>query len=435
MRDAGSPGGRSAAAGLALSCACATAAVAQSAAGVATALSPEPVPARVLERIPARAALEERGVRLIGDYKAEASANVFGGERHDAAVAGQLSVGVRIDGGSAGLTGGVLQALATVRHGRDLSQVAGLGLLEQPQEVYGRGNVVRLTELSYQQSLNSGGVVFKAGRLPAGDFASFTCEFSNLSFCGAAPGNVVSDYWLNYPLATWAAWVKLRRRAAYLKVGVEEDNPNNRDEAFFVSRRGARGAILHAEGGWTPVFGGGRLPGRYVVGAWRSTTPQPATGTASVGTSHGEGRGGLYAQAQQQITGTATEDPVTGTITRQSGLDAFVTIVRADRGTSRLTDQLTAGLVLNAPMQSRPDDFVGLAIARTRYDRAINWRERAGDASASRRGAETVVEFLYSVGVARGLTLRPNLQYVLSPGGVARARAVLLSGVRLDLQM
>lgn len=54
----------------ALSCFVATTAVAHSAIGTTPALTPEPAPPRVLDTIPARAGLEERGVRLIGDYKA-----------------------------------------------------------------------------------------------------------------------------------------------------------------------------------------------------------------------------------------------------------------------------------------------------------------------------------------------------------------------------
>ncbi len=409
--------------------------MAQSSITTSPALAPEPAPPRVLDAIPARAELEERGVRFIGDYKAEAATNLVGGERRDVTVAGQLIAGVRIDGKIVGVTGGVLQAITTVRHGRDLGQVAGLDLLEQAQEVYGRGNVVRLTELSYQQSLADGRVVLKVGRMPAGDFASFTCEFSNLSFCGAAPGNVVSSYWLNYPLATWAGWAKVRRGGAYIKLGIEEDNPNNLEQGFFVSRHDARGVVLHAESGWTPVFGNDRLPGRYVIGAWRSTVSPDEVGQPLLGSHFRSGRGGFYVQAQQQLTGSATEDPITGTITRRRGLNIFATLVRADRATSRLSDQFTAGIFLNAPIADRPDDIIGLAIARTRYDQAANREERAADPSALARENETAIELQYSIAMMRGLTLRPNVQYIISPGGVARRSGAVLPGIRLDVQM
>lgn len=418
---------------IALACCVATPEVAQSSPGAG--LIAESAPPRVLDTIPARAALEQRGVRLIAEYKAEASTDLTGGERRDAALAGQFTAGVRIDSKVFGFPGGVLQAITTVRHGRDLGRVAGLDLLEQAQEVYGRGNVGRLTELSYQQALANGRVVLKLGRMPAGDFASFSCEFSNLSFCGAAPGNVVSSYWLNYPLATWAGWAKLRHRSMYLKLGVEEDNPNNLDQDFFASRRGARALILHGEGGWTPLFGSSKLPGRYVVGVWRSTVPADAAGENPANSRPANGRGGLYVQVQQQLTGSATEDPISGAITRQRGLNVFATVVRADRATSRLSDQWTAGMVIDAPLMARPNDFIGLAIAQTRYDQATNRQERIIDPAAHVRGTETTIELLYSISVERGLTLRPNLQYVINPGGVARRSDIVLPGMRLDLKL
>jgi len=37
---------------------------------------------------------------------------------------------------------------------------------------------------------------WKVGRLVGGeDFAAFSCEFTNLTFCGPPPGNIVTSAW------------------------------------------------------------------------------------------------------------------------------------------------------------------------------------------------------------------------------------------------
>ena len=53
-------------------------------------------------------------------------------------------------------------------------------------------------------------VQWKIGRLTVGeDFASFSCDFQNLTFCGSQPGNLVGSYWVNWPTSQWATRLKV----------------------------------------------------------------------------------------------------------------------------------------------------------------------------------------------------------------------------------
>ena len=119
---------------------------------------------------------------------------------------GQFDVGVLLDLDKVvGLRGGAFQATVTYRRGRDLGADANLGVLQQVQEVYGRGQTVRLTQFWYEQKLGEK-LELKIGRTnPGEDFASFSCYFQNLSFCGAPPGNLNGDYWQNWPVSQWGA--------------------------------------------------------------------------------------------------------------------------------------------------------------------------------------------------------------------------------------
>jgi porin len=82
--------------------------------------------------------------------------------------------------------GGTIQITWTDRNGSNLSDDAGLGTLLQVQEVFGRGQTLRLTQFWYDQNFIDGAVDWKIGRITFGeDFASFSCDFQNLTFCGA----------------------------------------------------------------------------------------------------------------------------------------------------------------------------------------------------------------------------------------------------------
>jgi carbohydrate-selective porin OprB len=70
-----------------------------------------------------------------------------------------------------------------------LSDDARLGTLQQVQEVFGRGQTLRLTQFWYDQKFIDGAIDWKIGRITFGeDFAAFSCDFQNLTLCGAQPG-------------------------------------------------------------------------------------------------------------------------------------------------------------------------------------------------------------------------------------------------------
>ena len=390
----------------------------------------------------ARTALRDAGVEIGVGYKGETVANLSGGTSQRAVETGQLLIGVTLDlGKAAGLDGGTVRASVSRRHGPDLGEVAGLDTLQLPAEVFGSGRIWRYAELWYQQVLAGGHVVTRVGRSSAFDFASFDCEFTNLALCGAPPGNVAPDYVFVFPRTSWSGWVKVQSGGVHLKAGIREDNLNNDDRGFYLSRGGARGIILHGEVGWTPVFGAGRLAGRYRVGAWRTTAQgddlllgadRLPRSSATAPALQRRGPYGFYVQGQQHLSGSATEDPITGRITRKSGLDAFFNYVRTDPRTSRIIAQVNAGLYLNGPFPGRPDDHIGVGVARTRYNRRAAAADLSFQPLPGRRTAEIETEIYYALRAMPGLTLKPLVQHIVAPGGRRSARNALIAGLRVE---
>lgn len=389
-----------------------------------------------------RTDLRDDGVDLKAGYVSETAWNVSGGERERIRETGQFSFGTTVDTAKLiGLEGGTLQATVTYRRGKDLGAAAGLGVLQQVQEVYGRGQTWRLTQFWYQQSFAGGHADVKIGRLTQGeDFAAFSCQLQNLSFCGSPPGNLAGDYWYNWPISQWAVRGRVKNDRFYAMIGAYEVNPRNLEKDFTIGRfHGATGVLVPAEVGYTPRVGLKRLPGSFRVGGWYNTADaddvlfdrtrgySAVTGLAPLRRS---GRYGFYAQLQQQFTGTA-EDGAAGPQTTH-GLVGFLNVTQTDRRTTVTDNQIAAGLIFTGPIASRPKDDVAFAIARTN----VNGRSLLGLApGASRPDAEYAAELAYCFHAIDWLTVRPNLQYVVDPGGYRAAKDVVVLGIKASVTL
>src|SRR5699024_10489476 len=174
-----------------------------------------------------------------------------------------------------------------------------------------------LTILALGQTFADGRLDWRIGRLPVGvDFHGFSCSFQNLTFCGAQPGNIVGDYWVNWPTSQWATRLKLNTSEhTHVQIGVYQVNPNYVDDRY--ARRngwkpdfpdGTTGALIPLEFAWQPLLNG--RPGSYKAGVWYSTADgddlywdidhQPIALTGKPPLQHDQRYGG-YLSLQQQI--------------------------------------------------------------------------------------------------------------------------------------
>ena len=105
------------------------------------------------------------------------------------------------------------------------------GGVSSVQEVFGRGNVTRLTQLWFQQGLFGGALEYKLGRIPlSDDFATLESRFQNLYLGSGQPGNQAGAVWYNWPVSQWGGRVKVQDGARrYLQLGVFDQNPENLD--------------------------------------------------------------------------------------------------------------------------------------------------------------------------------------------------------------
>ena len=390
-----------------------------------------------------RKALLDAGLNVDVIYRGEPVGNVRGGEHLDATETGELFLGLQLDTGKrTAWKGGRFTFLAARRHGVDVTSKAGLDLLLNAQEIYGAGEVFRLTELSLQQTFAKGHLVIKGGRLGNEIYGSVDCDFTNLSLCGPPAASLIPNFWFISPIGTWMGWVKAGNKLLYTRVGVGEDNRNNSDRAFFISRSGAKGILTNLELGATPRLLGPNRPSLYRIGGFHTTSCDPLLPSATLEQNLTStpteplqqcGQRGSWIEAQQQVTGSSEQDTVSGKITRKAGLEAFFTYFHADSRTNKQLDTLTTGAYFVGIGGRRPKDLIALAFARNRYNPRANIMMLNTNPSAETRQSEWLVESFYSIHTAPGLQFRPGVQYIRCPGGIAARKPILALGLRVDL--
>src|SRR5262249_53637466 len=223
-----------------------------------------------------RGMLREQGIDFHIGYVSETATNVKGGDKELWRYTDQWTFATKLDLQKLfGLKHAQFNMVITDRNGRNLSDDAHLGNLQQVQELYGRGQTWRFTEFWYGQQFFDGKLDWKVGKFPEGDdFAAFSCEFLNLTFCGSQPGNVVGSYWYNWPVSQFATGVKVNFKGlGYVQLGAYEVNPGYLQTRYALdlgSPPGATGVLVPLEVAWLPDFGG--LAGSYKFGGWYNSS-------------------------------------------------------------------------------------------------------------------------------------------------------------------
>ena len=308
------------------------------------------------------------------------------------------------------------QITITERNGRSLSQTSDAldGHLSSTQEVWGRGQTWRLTDLWIKKKFMDQKLDIKVGRFGEGeDFNSFDCDFQNLALCGSQVGNWVGDQWYNWPVSQWAARVKYNLRPdLYAQVGVYEYNPENleRGKGWNLSTDGSHGAIIPAEVVWQPAVGINKLPGEYRAGYYYSS----ADATDIQNPQQTSRKQGGWVVAKQQLTAHH------GDVSR--GLTGFVNATVHDSETNNVSDMQNIGLVYKGAMDSRPKDEIAFGLAR------INLNDDLNDG----RSEEYDAEVYYGLHATNWLTIRPNVQYIRHVGAYKNGENAWVGGVKFQ---
>lgn len=127
-----------------------------------------------------RSKLNDLGINVSITGVDEAVLNLSGGLRRNAQEAGQVALQAQFDlQKSLGLQGASFLVTLVNRWGRDAATDAGIPALQLLNEVYGRGNILRLEQFAWNQKWFDDRLETTAGRMAFGDeFFSYPCDSS-----------------------------------------------------------------------------------------------------------------------------------------------------------------------------------------------------------------------------------------------------------------
>jgi porin len=127
------------------------------------------------------------------------------------------------------------------------------------------------------------------------------------------------------------------------------------------------------------------------------------------------------------------------------GLIAFGGFVHADSAVSALENQVFGGVLSSASFLGRPQDTLGFAASWFQVSgslTATQQLEEALDQPLSGGGLgtplgvqshEAELEAMYIARVYRGVSIEPDIQYIINPGGTPRTHNALSLGLQLSV--
>jgi porin len=382
-----------------------------------------------------RSKLADRGIVLQLDYTTESVWNVSGGRRRGADYAHQIGLSADIDWGKlAGIPGFSTHTIFVNRAGRNASADYIGDPVIQAQEIYGAGFDVgaKLVFFYGEEKLWGDKVDLAAGRLAVGaDFAAspLYCNFMTLTICGHPRALTSNQGFTDWPTASWGGRIRVRpAHDVYLMAGLYESKPfpPGGRTGLDWSTRTATGESIPVELAWEPVLAGGHLPGHYKVGMVYDTSRfpdffddaagQPQVITATPPRMH-RGRTSVWVTADQMLrrNGPGQND----------GLIVLAAYAHNSPDISLFEHFVWAGLLDRGFWRARPNDQLGLAVTYYKVSPSLTARETLQQTlnlpfTEGEFGVQSdavVLEANYSIAVWRGVSVQPQIEYFIHPGG------------------
>ncbi|HZF42215.1 MAG TPA: carbohydrate porin [Sphingomonadaceae bacterium] len=166
---------------------------------------------------------------------------------------------------------------------------------------------------------------------------------------------------------------------------------------------------------------------RAAVGYWRYTgrfEDIHAAGRNAEPAMRG-GNDGLYMLLERRLTREEADGP--------QGLAGWLRLGFADERLNAIERYVGGGLAYTGPFRGRDEDRIGVAAGLVGFGGPFRRAPALEAANNVLEASELIVEATYRAPVARWLTLQPDVQYVIRPGGHAAVRNALIVGLRVEV--
>lgn len=384
--------------------------------------------------------LSDKGLELTLTYEGDVAAVVSGGKRRGADYAQQLELDVKADWSKiAGLKGLTSTVTFVNRAGTSAARRRAGDEIFQFEPMYGGTHhaIIHLVQAFADWKSDKGTVDLAAGRLPVGnDFGTspYYCEFMNTALCGYPHSLPAKRGFSAFPNSTWGARVRIAPGSRwYVQTGAYQVRPRFGGKyGLDWGWSGTTGAYLPVEMGWEPSFGSHELNGHYKLGFTTDTSryndllydangvPFPISGKppAKHGTRHS-----VYLLADQMIRRNG-DGP-------ENGLVLLGGFVASDKATSKISRFAFAAVRDQGLIPGRSDDVAGVMLAHAHIsDRLTMAQELSGDPLQT---GEWAMEGTYRIAVAPGLTISPDVQFLVHPNGEKSIHNALALAGRVEI--
>ncbi|OYX74039.1 MAG: hypothetical protein B7Y81_01140 [Caulobacter sp. 32-67-35] len=135
------------------------------------------------------------------------------------------------------------------------------------------------------------------------------------------------------------------------------------------------------------------------------------------------GNDGLYMMVERRLSRAGTDGA--------RGLSGWVRLGLANDRFNPIDQHLSGGLVYTGPTAGRPEDQLGIAVSLAQFGEP--YRAARAAAMTPSTGSEINIEASYRAVLRPWLTVQPDVQYVVNPGGDPGIGDALVIGLRTQL--
>ncbi len=381
----------------------------------------------------------DEGVFLRANLINQYAENTTGGVDQDGSNVGQFNFGADLDLDKLwGVRGGSFHVTVYRDYGHGLNHDT-TGTFTKQQNIYkNEYNHLHLGLFAYEQKLMDNRLDLVVGRLGTTSYygkLSANCQFQAATTCGL-PRLINAEAGFSLlPSATWGINVLFKPTPhTYVETGVFEVNPTSApSNGADFSIAEATGVTVPVEWGWTRTDPK-EDPHTFALkfGGYVSTPPYNDPFYNTAGRSRGlyggtarcgdANRPGIYAMGERVVWRP------TPTSTR--ALNLFGGISQQLEVQEIMRQQIYGGLVLTGPFAARPQDTLGFQVSYfDMTDKEVAYlrdaRIRAGG-QGSNDPNQYAFELNYGWHPTRGVTVMPNLQYIVHPDNSALPNTAVL---------
>lgn len=372
-----------------------------------------------------RCKLAHKGITIGSGYIVNLLGNPVGGERHGFAFTGSYGFSFKKRFDNEGLKGFEIFSSAAWRLGTNLSNKIGNQFTVS--QIWG-SETIRLNCLNIAQKLFDKKLIFKLGRLNAGD--DFLCsplygQYVNNAFDGNPVAIFYNIPFTAYPGATWGAYVEgkpwewLSAKAACYNANSKIQK--NKYHGCNFTFKSTDGVVWITE--WAYLNNQAKtsrgLPGNYKIGFFYLT----GTKNKYLGGKQ-QGDPGFYILLDQTIYRPGGKDS-------KRGLTPFVTFFFQPQNRNLMPFFTNGGLVYRGPFEKRPDDVASFGFVYGSYSNDYSKSQVIkGKPSQS---AEAVIELNYWIQLTKWFYIMPDFQYIIRPKGKSDIPNAYVFGAQIGL--